>query len=126
MDKRTTGDIDIWLKPENSNKEKLLPVLRIFGFDDNELLEVSGIDFTKHMVISLGENPEKIDFLTHINLVKYEDASKRKVYDEVDGLSVPFLHLDDLVLSKFNTGRSKDQADIDMLQLIQKAKQKSS
>jgi uncharacterized nucleotidyltransferase DUF6036 len=122
--RRTTGDIDIWRKPDNANKEKLLPVLRQLGFDEKEEKEVASLDFTKHMVFSLGEKPEKIDFLTHINLVKYEDADKKKIVAEADGLLIPFLHLDDLVLSKINTGRPKDKADIDMLQLIEKAKQK--
>jgi hypothetical protein len=28
---RTTGDMDIWLKPDNENRDKLIPVLR-YGF----------------------------------------------------------------------------------------------
>jgi len=122
--KRSTGDIDIWLKPDNANKEKLLPVLRQMGFDENEINEVAMFDFTQHMVFSIGEKPEKIDFITRISLVKYEDADKKKIIAEADGLLIPFLHLDDLILSKINTGRSKDKADIDMLQLIEKAKRK--
>jgi predicted nucleotidyltransferase len=122
--RRTTGDIDIWLRPDNRNKEKLLPVLREFGFDENEINEVAAIDFTRHMVFSIGEQPEKIDFLTRISLVQYDDADKKKIMAEADGMLIPFLHIDDLVLSKINTGRTKDKADIDMLQLIDKAKRK--
>ncbi len=122
--KRTTGDIDIWLKPDNANRQKLLPVLREFGFDDSDIDEVSTLDFTQHMVFSMGETPEKIDFLTRINLVQYDDADKKKIFAEADGLNIPFLHLDDLILSKINTGRPKDKADIDMLQLIEKMKNK--
>ena len=122
--KRTTGDIDIWLKPDNANRQKLLPVLREFGFDDSDIDEVSTLDFTQHMVFSMGETPEKIDFLKRINLVQYDDADKKKIFAEADGLNIPFLHLDDLILSKINTGRPKDKADIDMLQLIEKMKNK--
>jgi len=122
--RRTTGDIDIWLKPDNANRDKLLPVLRQFGFDENEINEVAALDFTGHMMFSIGEQPEKIDFLTRISMVKYEDADKKKIMAETHGLLIPFLHLDDLVLSKINTGRTKDKADIDMLQLIEKAKRR--
>ncbi len=122
--RRTTGDIDIWLKPDNANKEKLLPVLKQMGFDDDELAQVASLDFTQHMAFSIGENPEKIDFLSRISMIKYEDADKKKIIAEADGLQVPFLHLDDLILSKINTGRAKDKADIDMLQQIEKAKRK--
>lgn len=123
--KRTTGDIDIWLKPENENKLKLLPVLKDLGFEDSELNEVAALDFTKHMVFSIGEPPEKMDFLSHINLVNYDDADKQKVLAEIEGILIPFLHLNDLVLSKMNTGRQKDKADIEMLQQIEKAKNKA-
>ena len=121
---RTTGDIDIWLRPDNDNKKKLLPVLRDFGFDEVELNEVASIDFTKHMVFSIGEYPEKMDFLTRINLVEYEEADKQKISAEVDGLIIPFIHLNHLVLSKMNTGRPKDKADVDKLQQIERSRKK--
>ena len=119
---RTTGDIDIWLKPDNSNKEKLLPVLRDLGFDDENIADVKAIDFTKHAVFSIGEEPEKIDFLTYISLIKFTEADAQKVVADMDGQMIPFLHLNDLVLSKMNTGRLKDKADIEMLQQIANAK----
>ena len=122
---RTTGDIDIWLKPDNANKEKLLPVLIDFGFDECETNEVASFDFTKHLVFSVGDKPEKIDFLTRINLVEYEDADQHKIIADMEGLMIPFLHLNDLVLSKMNTGRLKDKADIEMLQQIANASKKS-
>ncbi|MCD6013379.1 MAG: hypothetical protein K0Q79_3241 [Flavipsychrobacter sp.] len=123
--KRTTGDIDIWLKPDNDNKKKLLPVLKQFGFEDDEVNAVSNIDFTQHTVFSMGEEPEKIDFLTRINLVQYDEADNNKVVAEVDELQIPFLHLNDLILSKINTGRSKDKADIDMLQQVANERKQS-
>ena len=122
--KRTTGDIDIWLKPDNTNKEKLLVVLRDLGYEEEDIREIGGLDFRKHLVFSIDEIPEKIDFITHINLVKFEDAEKQKIVADVDGMKIPFLHLDDLILSKINTGRPKDKADIDILQQVEKAKNK--
>ncbi len=121
---RTTGDIDIWLKPDNANKAKLLPVLRDFGFEESDLIDVATLNFTDHIVFSIGDYPEKIDFITRINLVEYDEADRQKIFAEVDGLTVPFLHLNHLVLSKMNTGRPKDQADVDMLQKIERAKDK--
>jgi hypothetical protein len=115
---RTTGDIDIWLKPDNDNREKLIPVLRDFGFEEESLQIVSQFDFTRHLVFSTGEYPEKIDFLTHINLVTYSEAEKEKIVADVDGLQIPFLHLNHLILSKINTGRDKDATDITQLQHI--------
>jgi hypothetical protein len=120
--RRTTGDVDIWLKPDNANKEKILPVLYKAGFDEDDVRQIAGFDFTKHLVFTVGEAPEKIDFLTNINLVSYEEADKQKIIAEADGLNIPFLHLNHLVLSKINTGRAKDQADVEMLQQVDKAR----
>ena len=116
--KRTTGDVDIWLKPDNTNKVKLLPVLKKVGFDKETLEKIAEYDFTKHLVISIWEEPEKVDFLTRINLVSYEDADKQKVVADIDGIQIPFIHVNHLVLSKITTGRAKDKADIEELQRI--------
>lgn len=80
------------------------------------------MDFTGYLVFSMWDEPEKVDFITKINLVEFDEANERKVIAEVDELKIPFLHLDDLVRSKFNTGRLKDQADIEELQQIQRNK----
>jgi outer membrane biogenesis lipoprotein LolB len=78
------------------------------------------LDFNDCLVFSIDEASEKIDFLTYINFVNYDDADKHKIIAEVDGMHIPFLHLNDLVLSKMNTGRPKDIADIDMLRKVEK------
>jgi predicted nucleotidyltransferase len=122
---RTTGDLDIWLKPDNSNKEKLITALAKTGLDEDFLEQVSKSDFTKHQAFSIWKEPERVDFLTIINLVSFDDAAKGKIIAETGGLKVPFIPLEQLVLSKINTGRLKDKADIEELQKIQEAKHNS-
>ncbi|MGF1924326.1 MAG: nucleotidyltransferase [Bacteroidia bacterium] len=119
---RTTGDVDIWLKPTNENKEKFLMVLKAMDFFEVDIQEMANLDFTTTLVFAMGEEPEKAEFLTQISLVNFEEANKRKVIAEIDGLAIPFLHLEDLIRSKFNTGRLKDKADIEELQKIQNSK----
>ncbi len=117
--KRTTGDIDIWLKPTNENRERLIEVLATLDFSDESLNQLSQLDFRETLVFSINEEPEKIDFLTKIANVTYDEADSSKIITSVDGMQIPFLHLNHLVLSKFNTGRTKDAADIEELQKIQ-------
>ena len=116
--KRTTGDVDIWIQPDNQNRDRLMKVLETMEFNAKDLLAISEQDFSRHLVFSIGEAPEKVDFITHISSVKYEDADAEKIIADVDGLKIPFLHLNHLVLSKFNTGRAKDKADIEELQKL--------
>lgn len=117
---RSTGDVDLWLRPDNVNKLKLLGVLRQMNFDEEDIQHIAELDFTKYIVFSMWDEPEKVDFLTRISMLEFEQADQRKIIADIDGISVPFLHLNDLVLSKFNTGRLKDKADVEELQKIQR------
>ncbi len=120
--RRTTGDMDLWLQPTNENKEKFIAALAALNYDPEQLEELRHMDFAERLVFSLGQVPEKIDFLTRINLASFDEADSRKVVHDFDGLMIPVIHLNDLVLSKTNTGRPKDAADVDALQKI-KARQ---
>ena len=120
--RRTTGDMDIWLNPTNENKYKFHLALQVAGFEKEGLDQLLALDFTKHLVFSIGEEPRKIDFITRINAVEYADADKHKNVIEIENLKVPVIHLNDLVLSKLNTDRQQDKADVEELQKIQNNK----
>ncbi len=115
---RTTGDMDIWLRADNENKLVLLDALRELDFDEEGLDYLRQQNFEDHYVFSIGDEPLKIDFITHISGVTYQDAKPEIHVAEVDGLSLPILHLHHLVLSKIANGRLKDKADIEQLQRI--------
>lgn len=66
----------------------------------------------------MDESPGKVDFLTHINNVRYQEADEQKVFSDFENIRIPFLHLNHLILSKMNTVRMKDKADIEELQKI--------
>lgn len=120
--RRTTGDMDLWLNPTNENKIKLHDALKDVGFYDEDLNYFLTLDFTKHLVFSIGSEPQKVDFITIINNIEYSAADAHKIIYEFEGIAIPVIHLNDLVLSKINTGRLKDKADIEELQKIQKYK----
>ena len=119
---RTTGDVDLWVKPSNENKLKLLNALTAFDVDQSALQELGKHDFEKHLAFHIGNEPEKIEFLTHISGLTYEEADVAKTIADIDDLNIPFLGLHHLVLSKMATGRLRDHADIEELQRIQKSK----
>lgn len=116
--KRTTGDIDLWLGPTNENKEKIINALDKAGYEQDDLNILRNMDFTKHIVFSVGIEPQKIDFITHINQVTFKEAYVNKVMYSFEGLQVPVINIRELILSKMNTGRKKDEADVEELQRI--------
>jgi len=115
---RTTGDMDIWLKPDNNNKIKVLKALEKNNIDHEDLLVIKELDFTEALVFSAWESPYKVDFLTKVSGVTYVDADKEKVIARIEGLSMPIININHLVLSKISTGRTQDKNDIEKLQQV--------
>jgi predicted nucleotidyltransferase len=113
---RSTGDMDIWVRPTNENKQSLGNALEDYGYDFQDLKGLYEMDFTKHMAFSIGEEPEKMEFINYINLVSFEEADQNKILYDFEGLNIPFINLRELILSKMNTGRKKDEADVEELQ----------
>ena len=118
---RTTGDMDIWLQLGNENRDKLINALIDFGIEEEGLGKLKHIDFTGPIqTIHIGIPPRSIDFLTLISNVKFEDAILNVNYFQLENITVPVIHYNDLILSKITSNRLKDKADIEELQRINK------
>lgn len=119
---RLTMDMDIWLKPDNGNKLKLLQALRSYGIVKEDLEKIKNSDFTKPLAFYIGEKKNKIDFLTVIAGVKFDEADAKKVFLHINNIKIPVIDYNDLVVNKMIVGRPQDKADVDMLQKVQRAK----
>ncbi len=115
---RPTGDMDIWLKPTNENKEKFIKMIRSEGFNEEGISYIAKLDFTKPCVFHTGQIPLRIDFLTFITIVKFDEAFSQKVLLPLGDKFVPVLHVNDLILSKMTSDRIKDKLDVEELQKI--------
>jgi len=123
--RRTTGDIDLWIKPENeANKKNIIQSLRNLFVEENILEQLNALDFSKPIVFIDGEEPFKIDFMTFISGVDFSDAWKQKTVTILEGIPIPFIHLQHLIISKISTGRAQDKLDVEKLQQIQELKKK--
>ncbi len=123
--RRTTGDIDLWIKPENGiNKNNIIQSLRNLKVEENILDQLKALDFCKPVVFIDGEEPCKIDFMTYISGVDFNEAWPQKTTSILDGIPIPFIHLKHLIISKITTGRPQDKIDVEQLQKIQALKNK--
>jgi hypothetical protein len=102
---RTTGDMDIWLKPDNENRDKLIPVLEAQGILKEDLDKMRNTDFTQTLAFHIYEPPRRIDFLTKTVGLTFQEAEARKSLLPLGNLSVPVLHLNDLIVNKLLSGR---------------------
>ncbi len=119
---RYTGDIDFWLRNSEENKTNFLSALAQMNKDKGDIEELKNLDFNIAQVISIGQPPLKIDFLTKVNLVNFEDAWQKRNYFRLKTIQVPVVDYHHLILTKFNTGRPKDKLDLDELQKINQLK----
>jgi len=121
---RTTGDMDIWLRPDNANRDKLIPVLENLGIEAEDIDQIRKTDFSQTIAFHIYEPPRRVDFLTKIVGLTFQEAASRQVLLPLDDFEVPVLHLDDLIVNKLISGRAKDKADVEELQKIMRLKGK--
>ena len=123
---RTTGDMDIWLQLGTENKNNLLKALAEFGIESDGLDQLETMDFTKPMpVFFIGEAPRRIDFITAVNNIRFEEAITEVNYFPVEDIRIPVIQYQHLLLTKSGTSRAKDLADIEELKRINKYRDQS-
>ena len=110
---RFTGDLDILVGPRSQNAARLLDALNEFGFGSAGLAEE---DFsTPQRVIQLGTPPVRIDFITSLTGVTWEEAVATRVPGSYGDVPVYFLGRKEFLANKRALGRKKDLADIEAL-----------
>jgi hypothetical protein len=107
---RYTGDIDFFIQATEDNAARVLAVLTAFGFADLQL-DVASLTVPQR-VIQLGRPPNRIDLLTSISGVSFDEAWSTSVPGELDGLPVRVLSRAALLTNKRASGRPKDLADV--------------
>ena len=110
---RATGDLDIYVRPTEQNADAVLRALGTFGFDG---LDLSREDFTTlERVVQLGFPPVRVDLLTSISGLTWDEAADSAETFRFGDLEVRTLGRDALIKNKRATGRTKDLADIEAL-----------
>ena len=110
---RATKDIDffVWANPENATS--LIRALARFGAP---LRNLSATDFASEgAVYQIGTGPHRIDIITRIDGVKFEDAYPRRLTVQREGVELPVISRDDLIANKRASGRAQDLADVQRL-----------
>lgn len=112
---RATGDIDIWVRPTPENAAAVVKAMTAFGAP--LLPDMSAGDFAApDLVYQIGVAPRRIDLLTSIEGVRFEDAWPEREDLEIEGVRVPVISRSHLVQNKRAVGRPKDRMDIAWLE----------
>jgi hypothetical protein len=113
---RATGDLDVLLRPDPENAARVMRALARFGAP----IAAHGVvaeDFAQGgNVYQMGQPPARIDLLTAIDGVSWEEVARGRFYRDLAGLRVPFLGREQLIQNKAATGRAKDALDLVLLE----------
>ena len=110
---RYTGDIDILVRPNPENAQHILHALNEFGFSS---IGLTIDDFTNpDKIVQLGAPPVRIDIITSLTGVSWEEAAAGRVEGKYGDVIVCYIGKNEFVSNKQAIGRKKDLADIEAL-----------
>ena len=121
---RATMDIDIWVMPSPDNADGVLRALHRFGAP---LHNVCKSDFEKEgTVFQIGVAPRRIDIITGASGLQFDSTFRNSSVVELEGLQVRIPSVDDLIVNKRASGRTKDLADAEALEELKDSEQSNA
>lgn len=115
---RFSQDIDFWVRPTPDNAERVFRALAAFGAPLAAHNVVPADFATRGTVYQIGVKPFRIDILTSVSGLEFEDAWAERVPFDLDGTAVFVPSVKHLVQNKRASGRLKDLADVEALEQI--------
>lgn len=112
---RYTKDADFFVRGTLENGEKLVAALTAFGLAES--LEVRPEDFLEqNLCLYFGREPWRVDLLTGVDGVTFEEVWTNRVTADWDGVRVNVAGREELIRNKRSTGRPQDAADASVLE----------
>lgn len=113
---RYTEDLDLFVRADPENATRIMAALEDFGFGQ---IGLSADDFVADdRVIQLGRAPNRVDLLTRLWGVEFDEAWKHRVQGALDELPVSMIARADLIRNKRATARPQDLADAAALEAL--------
>lgn len=111
---RATSDIDFFIAATPDNRERMAKVMLDFGFPPNALPAKA----FESDCVQIGFKPMRIDVISSISGVMFEEAEATGVNDVINGLRVPIISYELLLRNKQSSARDKDLYDVGELERI--------
>lgn len=110
---RATADLDVWVSINAENAARIVEAIKEFGFGTPDLKP--SLFLVEDKVVRMGVPPLRIDILTSIEGVQFDDCFKRRQVISIGDLKLPVISLADLKANKKATGRLQDLTDLEHL-----------
>ena len=115
---RTTGDMDILVRPSSENYNKMLRAFHEFGLPESFIKEVDFLNPEDKDVFTFGRPPLAIDVMTKMKGVTFDEVFDESQMMKIEGLNIRVVHLNHLIAAKKASGRYKDLDDIENLEKL--------
>jgi len=110
---RATGYLDIFVRMSERNADRIIQALKVFGFESPDLASADFLEPGK--VIQLGVPPVRVDFITTLTGVSWDEAFSGKVDGQYGDVPVFYIGREQFVANKRALGRKGDLADLEAL-----------
>jgi len=111
---RATKDIDLYVRPTEANSHRIMSALEAFGFGQ---VGLAAADFQKPgQIVQLGYPPVRVDLVTSIEGVSWEQVAAGISMGEYGGEPVPFIGRAEFIANKKAAGRLQDLADAERIE----------
>jgi hypothetical protein len=110
---RATQDLDVWVNPAPENAKRVLEALRAFGAPLHDLTERDLA--TPGLIFQIGVEPIRIDVLTAIDGVQFDQAWAKRMVSQYGDQPVGVLSREHLIKNKLTVARTQDLADVEAL-----------
>jgi hypothetical protein len=118
---RFTGDLDIWLKDTTENRRRLRETFVSCEMGDYPMIET--MEFVPGWTEFHLNNGLQLDILTQMKGLErytFDECLRMASIADIEGVSIPFLHINQLIENKKVVNRPKDQIDVLALEEIRK------
>jgi hypothetical protein len=113
---RATKDLDLWVRPSAENARRVLEALDAFGAPRHGLTQAD-LE-TEGTIYQVGVPPNRVDVITLVEGVRFEDAWSGRASVDIEGLCIPVIGRSHLILNKRTVGRPQDLLDADLLESL--------
>jgi hypothetical protein len=111
---RATGDLDCWIRRTPENADRVFRALAAFGAPLDQISRDDLLDPDR--ILQLGVAPSRIDIMTSIDGVEFDEAWPNRLVVSIEGVSVPVIGREDLIRNKRAAARPRDLADVAYLE----------
>lgn len=113
---RSTGDMDVWVKPTKENYRKMMFAFSEFGLPNDVINESDFLNPEGFDVFSFGRPPVSIDIMTAVKGLIFEECIPFVTTDMSQGFPITLISYNHLISAKTAANRLKDQVDISYLE----------